>query len=63
MKSLSAHLSDKTSTILDMELVSPSEPIGRLRYELARELGRRGHKVIVLQMPISEATPKLRKGL
>ena len=40
--------SSKKLTVLDMELVSPSEPIGRLRYELACELGRRGHKVVVV---------------
>jgi len=35
-------------TVLDMELVFPPEPIGRLSYEFAYELARRGHRVIVV---------------
>lgn len=48
-----------------MELVSPSEPIGRLRSELARELANRRHKVIVVTPfpPESVAAYKKKKLL
>ena len=60
---LPVHSPPKSLTVLDMELMSPSEPIGRLSYEFAHELAKRGHKVIVLQILSATATPRLRKGL